>query len=128
MTLLDNTLVQWTQESGIATHNSYSIPIITAGAACGKLQTGQYVDYRNMGKQKTYGENAAMKDHPGLIYNQWLGNVLNTMGVPKAEYERAGKGGYGVFYIGTHGWYQQPDFYPDPVANAMGDKLPFVVL
>lgn len=127
VTLLDNTLVKWTQESGIATHNSYSIPIITAGSACGKLQTGQYVDYRNLGKQKTYGENPNMKDHPGLIYNQWLGNVLDVMGVPKAEYERGGRGGYGVFYIGTHGWYQQPDFYPSPVVNAMGDKLPFVV-
>lgn len=126
--LLDNTLAMWTQESGIMTHNSYSIPIITAGGACGKLRTGQYVDYRNMGKTKSYGENMAVKDHPGLIYNQWLGNVLDVMGVPKAEYQRENRGGYGVFYIGQHGWYQSPDFYPTPVSNAMGDKLPFVTI
>lgn len=123
-TVLDNSLVMWTQESGLVTHNSYGIPIITAGSACGQLNTGRYLDYRNMTKRKTYGDNAEVVDHPGLIYNQWLGNVLMAMGLTPANYERGNRGGYGHFFIGQHGWYQQPDFYPNSVSGVMGEKLP----
>ena len=122
VSLLDNSLVMWTQESGVRTHDSYAMPIVTAGSASGRLLTGQYLDYRNMNKVK----GNEIRQYPGLIYNQWLGNVLEVMGVPKAEFERDGRGGYGYHYIGTHGWYQQPDFYPTSVVNAMGDPLPFL--
>jgi hypothetical protein len=48
-TLLDDGLVQWTQESGAFTHDSISNPVILAGGAGGSLSTGSYLDYRNLG-------------------------------------------------------------------------------
>jgi hypothetical protein len=123
--LLDSSLVMWTQECGNVTHNSYSLPVITAGAAGGFFKTGLFADYRNRDKTKTQG-NMAENNHPGLIYNQWLGNVLQAMNVPRTAFEQGGVGGYGHLYVGSEGWYQSPDFYPTSVQQAMGDKLPFI--
>jgi hypothetical protein len=124
--LLDNTLVMWTQESGNITHDSYSIPIVTAGAAGGFFRTGQYVDYRNSAKIKRREANREEDTSPGLIYNQWLGNVLQSMGISPAAYEQGGVGGYGHLYIGTERWYLDADFYPDAVQRVMGERLPFI--
>lgn len=123
--LLDSSLVMWSQECGNITHDSYSIPVVTAGAAGGFFKTGMYADYRNTGKVKQRG-NTSENTSPGLIYNQWLGNVLQSMGVPRAAYEQGGYGGYGHLYIGTEGWYQGPDYYPTSVQQAMGERLPLI--
>ena len=40
VTYLDNSLVWWTQESGSTTHDSVSMPVVTAGSAAGVLETG----------------------------------------------------------------------------------------
>src|SRR5690606_16060238 len=42
--ILDNSLVQWTQESGPMTHESVDTTVVTAGGAAGCLTTGQYID------------------------------------------------------------------------------------
>lgn len=124
--LLDQSLVMWVQESGNVTHNSYSLPVVTAGGAAGYFRTGQYVDYRNLDR----GDNLTMVPEtgktPGLIYNQWLANVLMAMGLSPAEYERANNPGYGHMFIGQHGWYQQPDFYPTSVQQVVGQRLPLI--
>ena len=121
--VLDNTLGMWTQECGILTHNSHSIPIVTAGSVAGQWNTGRYLDYRNLTKVRTTNKGARFNISPGLIYNQWLGNILDAMGLSAASYERDGVGGYGHLYIGSSN-YQQPGFHPQSVQNAMGQRLP----
>jgi hypothetical protein len=124
ITMLDNTLVAWTQESGLFTHESVSTPVVTFGSAAGEFQTGQYLDYRNLGNEGMYGWNGSSNQrlNPGLCYNQWLGNVLTAMGVPKSEFESGEYGGYGEVFIGDG----RAQFYPSAVFDAAGDVLPWL--
>jgi hypothetical protein len=128
-TVLDHTLVQWTQESGNVTHDGNSIPVITAGGAGGALKTGQYLDYRNV--NRGYGQyNGDFATRPnevrkvsGLLYNQWLGNVLDVMGVPRSEWETfADAGGYGKLLVGEG--YETS--YDVPVLADMSGMLPWL--
>jgi hypothetical protein len=91
-TVLDNTLIAWSQESGMSTHDNPNMPLITAGSAGGFLKTGLFLDYRC----KTAGQLFPYVKMPSLLYfgltwNQWLATVLQAMGVPKSEFD-AGKG------------------------------------
>jgi hypothetical protein len=91
VTVLDNSLVAWSQESGEETHDNRSMPLVLAGAAAGSLKTGLYVDYRNLQK-KVRGKPV------GLTWNQWLATALQAMGVPRAEWQgirHNGAAGYG---------------------------------
>jgi hypothetical protein len=127
-TALDSCLVQWTQESGAVTHDSVEIPIVTAGSAGGFFTTGSYCDYRNMAKQGSTLENGNLVEtHCGLVYNQWLGNVLQSMGLDPSEYEQDGYGGYGLVQLSTESWYSGYGQYGDAELNVMGEILPFLV-
>ena len=116
-TLLDNSLIMFTQEAGQTTHHTgtTSYPIITAGSAGGFFNTGLYVDFGN--QNITYddlaelnAENSAIQlEHPGLYYNQFLANVLRSMGVQSSEYGgftdyTTGEptGGYGLHHVDNH--------------------------
>lgn len=97
-TYLDNSLLVWTQESGMSTHDPVSVPIVTAGSAAGFLRTGLSLDYRRVGNpdsrfQPLLGAEAT---YAGLLYNQFLATVLQAMGMSPAEFERWGHRGYGV--------------------------------
>lgn len=125
--VLDNSLVQWTQESGCMTHDPIELPVITAGGAGGFFSTGHYADYRNLGKTgHTESADSAVSSNTGLIYNQWLGNVLQSMGLSAAEYERDGNGGYGLVKLATESWFAGYQKYGDAELAAMGDILPFL--
>jgi hypothetical protein len=122
VTYLDNSLLQWTQESGQMTHDSPSIPVITFGGAAGALRTGLYVDYRNQtpaGRLVYYGKS---NDFTGLTYGRWLGTVLQLLGLPRAEYERNGARGYGNPYVSAE--YMKA-YLPGVLASA-GDPLPLL--
>lgn len=97
--ILDDTLVVWSQECGVATHDSYSIPIVTFGSAAGALKTGLYCDYRNATSPYKIDVTGGQQTTLGLLYNQWLATVLNSMGVPPSDYELWGHKGYGVPYL-----------------------------
>jgi hypothetical protein len=126
-TLLDACLVQWTHESGPSTHNPLEMPVITFGRAGGGLSTGHYADYRNLSEPAMRPhENRLITAHTGLIYNQWLGTVLQIMGLPRESFEREGFGGYGVIHLSTAGWYAGHDRYGSDVLGVMGDRMPFV--
>jgi hypothetical protein len=101
ITVLDNSLVMWAQESGTVTHFGDALPIVTAGSAAGYFETGRYVDYRNR-------DNLALSDNrtpehqarrPGLPYQRFLGNVLLSMGLAPEEFEYPGEKGYGDNYV-----------------------------
>lgn len=122
-TILDNTLMMWSQESGLYTHESVSQPVVTFGSAAGFLKTGQYADYRNLqddGMAGWGGGNQML--YPGLCYNQWLGTALRACGVPASEFESGDYGGYGEVYVGEG----REAFYPSQVFDAAGDLLPWL--
>jgi hypothetical protein len=122
-TILDNALVHWTQESGQTTHESIDSPVITAGGAAGRLRTGQYIDYRN--RSVEIGEpyqGTPVVLHPGLLHQQYLGNVLQAMGLSPGEYDLGGGGGYPELFIGEG----RDPYYPNPVLDARGDWLPWL--
>jgi hypothetical protein len=126
-TVLDSTLVQWTQESGCVTHDPIEMPVITAGSAGGWFTTGSYVDLRDTTRTAhEAGADNAVTSHVGLIYNQWLGNVLQSMGVEKTEYEEAPFGGYGLVQLATETWYAGYEKYGPAELDVMGDPLPFL--
>ena len=121
-TYLDNSLVMWTQESGPSTHDPISLPVVTACSAAGFLRTGNYADYRRITGPKWTDY------YPGILYNQWLGTVLQAMGVPAAEYERNGNRGYGAYHMEST--YSQPAapemFWPSRLKQSGGDILPWL--
>lgn len=95
-TMLDQALIAWTQEFGQRSHTTIGLPTITAGSAGGYLNTGLYLDYRNLTNTcvNPYNANSSI-GIPGLTYNRFLTTVLNSMGIPQNEWARPGIVGYG---------------------------------
>ncbi len=125
-TVLDRSLVQWTHECGAVTHDPIELPVITAGSADGFFTTGSYVDYRDLDKAAhVSGETGAVDSNIGLVYNQWLGNVLQAMGLAREDFETDGNGGYGELVLGTETWYAGYGKY-DAELDVMGERLPFL--
>jgi hypothetical protein len=125
--VLDHSLVQWTQESGCVTHDPIEMCVVTAGSADGFFTTGNYCDYRNLQKPAAVADGANLVDsHVGLVYNQWLGNALQSMGLSPAEYERDGYGGYGRVQLSTESWYGGYDKYGNEELGVMSGILPFI--
>ncbi|MGL4573817.1 MAG: DUF1552 domain-containing protein [Burkholderiaceae bacterium] len=130
-TLLDQSLMVWTHESGNYTHDSTSVPIITFGSAGGFLRTGQYVDYRNL--NKGFGGSMVQAENRwhGLLMHQWCGTMLQAMGIPKNQYENlAQNGGYPDFkFDDMPGWARYPGTeapYPSAVWGATTEVLPWL--
>jgi hypothetical protein len=130
-TYLDNSLVVWSQECGMETHGSVSIPVVTFGSAAGAMKTGMLCDYRRIGNAgSTYDPGAGGKQTLGLLYSQWLATVLQAMRVPPGEFERWGYKGYGVPFITKESW--TPPFgkhYGDTSSRYFADAskwLPFL--
>ncbi len=126
VTVLDTTLVQWTQECGAVTHDPIELPVVTAGSAGGFFSTGSYVDYRDLDRQAAAPDDGnAVTTHIGLVYNQWLGTVLESMGVPREDFEGGSYGGYGEVLLATETWYGGFDEYDAQLA-VMGEVPPFL--
>jgi hypothetical protein len=103
-TYLDNSLLVWTQESGMETHSSASVPVVTFGGAAGFFKTGRAIDYRRRGnKDSQHNPSAGGTQYLGLLYNQWLSTVMRSMGLQPEEFERWGHKGYGVPFVSAEG-------------------------
>lgn len=103
-TLLDQTLMFWTQEAGFNTHYGNCLPMIMAGGAGGSIKTGNFVDYRNA--NLAIGNTNAIQGHVGVPYNRFLGTVLQALGVPPSAYELSPSlfaGTSGRIPISSHG-------------------------
>jgi len=131
VTYLDNTLLVWSQESCMATHDSVSLPVVTMGSAGGFFKTGLFADYRKMnGPNSKFDPMAGNVTWLGVLYNQWLANVLLSMGVPRPEFERWGHKGYGYPFLTRETW--TPPFakhYEGTSSryfNMASDVLPFL--
>jgi hypothetical protein len=92
-TFLDNSLIMFTNENGYDTHSGQGLPVITFGSAGGYFKTGQLVDFRR--------NQADARGH-GITYNQWLAIVLQSMGLPRSEFEVGGQQGYGRMRVGKN--------------------------
>jgi hypothetical protein len=149
-TVLDNTLLVWSQESGMETHISTGVPVVTFGSAAGYLETGLYCDYRNNDPALaiSYAKDApsgttldpaltAYVTYPGLLYEQWLATAVQSMGVPTTEFElwkdaqNNVEHGVGTPYLATEGWYanQIPMHYQSltsPYFQRASEALPFL--
>jgi hypothetical protein len=136
-TLLDRTLVTWMDEHGNLVHQTQSIPVVTFGSADGALRTGNYCDYRNLSaviSPNTDYEGTIESGNKrfGLTLNQWFGNILQVMGVPRSEYQEADHNGYGVRPttggLGDccNAGYTPTNSYPDAVWTVAGDMLPWL--
>lgn len=124
-TLLDSTLLAWTHEAGLQTHQATDMPVITAGSAGGSLRTGMHIDYRNLAwsvpnPDETFPEPL----YPGLHWHQYLGSVLQWMGVPESEYVRGPYGGYGDEFVSPG--VRQSGQYAEATFRARGERLPFL--
>ena len=66
---------------------------------------GIFADYRKInGPTSKYDPAAGNVQWLGLLYNQWLANVLLAMGVPPAEFELWGHKGYGDPQLTKETW------------------------
>jgi hypothetical protein len=125
-TLLDHSLLVWTQECGNLTHNTFSVPVITMGGASGFFRTGQYVDYRNRALVP-YTSGRTEFENPGLFMHQWLGMTLRAMGVPRTRWTEPDHNGYGYRFANVN-WspVTTAQAYPASMWNLTGDDLPWL--
>jgi hypothetical protein len=123
--LLDSSLIAWTHEAGLQTHQQIDMPVVTAGSANNALKTGNYADYRNMAWNVSNADQSLPEPlYPGLHWHQYLGSVLQIMGVPASEYKRGPYGGYGDEYIEKA--TLENGQYPEATFLARADILPFL--
>ena len=93
----------------------------------GSSLTGNYCDYRNLQKPAAKADGTQLVDsHVGLVYNQWLGNVLQSMGLSPAKYETGGYGGMASCNSLTEGWYGGYGKYGNEELGVMSEILPFI--
>jgi hypothetical protein len=135
-TLLDNSLLYFGQEAGQITHQGgiVNLPVVTAGGAGGFFKTGMFVDFSDKGV--VYDDLDALivqnpkieKESPGLYMQQFLGTLLQSMGLAPAEYETftdftSGEPtkGFGFHYVDPK---RAADYAQAKLA--MGDKLPVI--
>ena len=126
-TLLDETLLSWVQESGNQTHDSTSIPVVGFGGAQGFLKTGSHLDYRNLTLPFISTETDLR--YGGLVWNQWLGTVLQAMRIPRSEWEKpAVNGGYPDYKVQNLGWAEvtAAQAWPPAVWAVSGEVPPWL--
>lgn len=125
-TVLDSSAVVWTHESGPYTHDSVDMPVIMAGSAAGSFTTGSHIDYRNMEKTFNAGgyEGSVEVTRPGLLWNQYLGTLLQGMGLDPEDYEHTPEGGYGLLLQGYDN--DVNGHWPSSVISAAPEFLPYL--
>jgi hypothetical protein len=143
-TVLDNSMLVWSQECGMETHASYGVPVVTFGGAAGALNTGLYCDYRQNGQAAAVinpYQNAGMGaadlngylTYPGLLYDQWLATAIQLMGVSTSEFElwKDSSGnvqhGVGIPFLGAGNPYE-PHYasLSSPYFQNASNLLPFL--
>ncbi|MEZ4257120.1 MAG: DUF1552 domain-containing protein [Polyangiales bacterium] len=128
--LLDSCAMFWTQESGPISHDPISMPIVMAGGANGWLRTGSFVDYcdRNVvGHDGSGGLNGEVT-HIGLLYNQFLGTLMQAMGLDPADYESVPGGGFGMIFddSSSNSWYAGYQKHNQAKKAVAGEALPYL--
>lgn len=114
-TFLDNSLIFMTNECGEITHTGADYPLLTMGSAAGFFKTGQFVDTRRMTPDARWTHFGSKSGYVGCTYNQMMAMVLQSMGVPRSEFEVNGRQGYGRIVVGPS---YSGCLVPDAIASA----------
>lgn len=131
LSYLDNSLLVWSQESGMSTHDPVSLPVVTAGSAGGFFRTGLSIDYRRRESPDARYQPLSKAEplYAGVLYNQFLANVLRAMGMPESEFERWGHKGYGIAAVEPNAAMPLIKHYKDTSSRYFqiaSDLLPFL--
>ncbi len=98
-TMLDNSLIHFATSSMEAAHNPNDLPTLLLGSAGGFFKTGNYIDYRNR----------SLPGKEGILHNQYLANVMYSMGLKKSDWNMK-KLGFSVQGFSAdeegYGWYK----------------------
>ena len=118
-TYLDDSVVTWVMESGEVTHDNFGMTAVMAGGAGGHFHTGRYVDLRNRDNRIAVSPNTPDR-RPGTVYNRFLSNLLQSMGLGPADFaaemQRVQASDYANGRRG-YGWteYDDYEFGIDPI-------------
>jgi len=131
LSYLDNSLLVWSQESGMSTHDPVSLPVVTAGSAAGFFRTGLSIDYRRRESAESRYQPLSKVEplYAGVLYNQFLANVLRAMGMQPSEFERWGHRGYGLVAVEPNPAVPLVKHYKDTSSRYFqiaSDLLPFL--
>jgi hypothetical protein len=96
-------------------HHNRCVPVISLGNAGGYFKTGQSLDYRDL---TSFSWSSDPHWYSGLLYNQWLGMVLRSMGVSRSDQETTVNGYPNV--RGANG------DHTDQIWNVAGQDLPWL--
>lgn len=121
--LLDQSLLAWHQEAGVSVHGGLQYPAVLAGSAKGRLRTGQYLDFRDLGSLHRSNNRANLEDrYRGLLWNQYLASIMQAMGVPRSEWESEATG-FGHYY------WPNSNRYPNAssISSSMSDPIPWLL-
>jgi hypothetical protein len=118
-TIFDKTLIASGFELGSGGnpghHHNRCIPVVTLGNAGGYFKTGQYLDYRDL---DSFSWSSDPHWYSGLLYNQWMGMVLRSMGVSRAEQETG--------LVGYPNVRRPNGDHTDQIWNVAGQDLPWL--
>lgn len=93
-TLLDNSIIYWSTQYGLATlggqHSASDMPVVVAGGARGQLKHGNYLDFR-----EEIGGTVTEFTRKGIALSNFLVTLFNCMGLSSADYESVTGQGYG---------------------------------
>ena len=96
-------------------HHNRCIPVTSLGNAGGYFKTGLYADYRDL---NSFSWSSDPHWYSGLLYNQWMGMVLRSMGVTAADVDTSTWGYPAVRSAnGDH---------TDAIWNVAGQDLPWL--
>jgi Protein of unknown function (DUF1552) len=128
--LLDRTLVYWTQEHGVFSHAQENIPVVTFGSANGAFNTGIQVDYRDLNRlipKGQFGDMATDRPFVGLTWHQMLGTVARGFGIPQTEWKEPNHGGFGLkpANLSASSYNDRYTYWGATEWNAAGDNLPY---
>ena len=93
-TYLDKSVIMWGNELGF-NHLNWSVPTLLFGGACGRLDTGRYLDFIEWDTQVYFSQNGGHVIR-GIPYNQFLVTMLQAFDLQPADYEINGQPGYGL--------------------------------
>jgi len=128
--LLDRSLMYWTQEHGVFSHSQENIPVVTIGSANGAFNTGYHMDYRDMNRiipTGQFGDKGPQRSYVGLTWHQMLGSLGHGFGIPKTEWGQSNHGGFGVkpSDLASSSYGTRYNNWGAAESNAAGDKLPW---
>ncbi len=125
-TLLDNSILLWTNELGSWTthHSVTNIPAVTFGSGGGYFRTGLYADYRI--RPLVSAKNGAETLYMGRPYKQLLISIMRAAGLQSTQYLKFGDGkGFGEFKVGYANTNYTTSAFQDFV-NEHNNPLPYV--